>query len=360
MKRVFLAAALLAGLVSAAVAQVYGPGTGSGGGGTPGGTPGQIQYNNGGAFGGFTQGGDCTTDTSTGTTTCLTLNSVAPGPFFGVAWPTVSDGLGSDGSAFLPWTFGTGFAKSGTVWNLTTTLNTQSGNSAYTILSTDASKTVNRTNTVTQTDPVPQATGSFASGFGFSYQTGTVGNTLTSTTSTINGIAGATGIKLGPQQGADFFSDGTNWHAHLGVPQCATQTGTTFVRDDYTCAAAAQQGVANTFTAAQTFGEVHGGGRIVSTTSDTPAVTDCGKTIHFTSGSSIAVTMPNNITALECTITFIQEGAGQITFSAASGAAIHSFHSYTKTAGQWAVVDMILNTNAGGTSAVYTLAGDGA
>jgi hypothetical protein len=145
--------------------------------------------------------------------------------------------LGSDGSAFLPWTFGTGFSKSGTVWNLTITLNTQSGNSAYTILSTDAEKTVNRTNTVTQTDPVPQATGSFASGFGFSYQTGTVGNTLTSTTSTINGIAGVTGIKLGPQQGADFFSDGTNWHAVLGVPQPATQTGTTLLHDDMTWAA---------------------------------------------------------------------------------------------------------------------------
>lgn len=205
-------------------------------GGAPGGTTGQIQYNNGGAFGGYTQGGDCTTDTSTGLITCLSLNSTTPGPFFAATWPTTADGLGSDGSSFLPWTFGTGFVKSGTVWSLTVPLNTQSGNSAYTILSTDAAKTVNRTNTVTQTDPVPQATGSFAAGFGFNYQTATVGNTLTSTTSTINGIAGATGIKLGPQQGADFFSDGTNWHAVLSVPQCATQTGTTFIRDDYTCA----------------------------------------------------------------------------------------------------------------------------
>lgn len=123
---------------------------------------------------------------------------------------------------------GTGTFTVGT----TAALDTQSGNSAYTIVAGDAGKTVNRTNTVTQTDPVPQATGSFASGFSFAYQTATVGNTLTSTTSTINGIAGATGIKLGPQQAADFFSDGTNWHASLWLPQPQTQTSTLYLDDD--------------------------------------------------------------------------------------------------------------------------------
>jgi len=39
------------------------------GSGSPGGTSGQIQYNNAGAFGGFTMGGDATTDTSTGVLT---------------------------------------------------------------------------------------------------------------------------------------------------------------------------------------------------------------------------------------------------------------------------------------------------
>lgn len=116
----------------------------------------------------------------------------------------------------------------------------------------------------------------------------------------------------------------------------------------------------NTHSGVETFGTVVGGGRIVSGTTDGPTAADCGTTIHFTSGSGITVTMPNNITTLQCTITFIQEGAGQITFAAGSGATIHNRSSFTKTAGQWGVVDMILNTNAGGTSAVYTLAGDGA
>ena len=41
----------------------------SGGGGTPGGTSGQIQYDNGGSFGGFTMSGDATLVTSTGVIT---------------------------------------------------------------------------------------------------------------------------------------------------------------------------------------------------------------------------------------------------------------------------------------------------
>lgn len=43
--------------------------TGGGGGGTPGGSSGQIQYNNSGAFGGFTVGGDGTLNTGTGALT---------------------------------------------------------------------------------------------------------------------------------------------------------------------------------------------------------------------------------------------------------------------------------------------------
>lgn len=53
-----------------------------GGSGSPGGTSGQEQYNNSGAFGGFTMSGDCTDVTSTGVITCTKLNSVSPGGFF--------------------------------------------------------------------------------------------------------------------------------------------------------------------------------------------------------------------------------------------------------------------------------------
>jgi len=125
---------------------------------------------------------------------------------------------------------GTGTFTVGT----TAALNTQSGNSAYTVLSTDAGKMVNRTNTVTQTDIVPQATGSFASGFAFDYQTAGVGNILDPATSTVNGLAA---ITLGANQATSWFSDGTNWKAAFGLPTPATQTGTTVLLDNMTWAA---------------------------------------------------------------------------------------------------------------------------
>jgi hypothetical protein len=52
---------------------------GSGGGGTPGGTSGQIQYNNGGSFGGLTIGGDATLNSGTGALTVTRSNGVAFG-----------------------------------------------------------------------------------------------------------------------------------------------------------------------------------------------------------------------------------------------------------------------------------------
>jgi hypothetical protein len=51
------------------------PPTASGGGGSPGGTGGQIQYNNGGNFGGFTTSGDLTINTATGAGTLTTVNA---------------------------------------------------------------------------------------------------------------------------------------------------------------------------------------------------------------------------------------------------------------------------------------------
>lgn len=48
-----------------------------GGSGTPGGTSGQVQYNNAGAFGGFTVGGDATLNTATGALTVTKTNGTA-------------------------------------------------------------------------------------------------------------------------------------------------------------------------------------------------------------------------------------------------------------------------------------------
>ncbi len=121
---------------------------------------------------------------------------------------------------------GTGTFTVGT----TNPLNTQSG-SSYTVVSGDLAKIVVRSASGAQTDTVPQATGSFATGAAFDLQTLTNGDTLTPTTSTANGL---TSIKLGARQFSEWTSDGTDWYVMLGLPQPPTQTGTTFLRDDMT------------------------------------------------------------------------------------------------------------------------------
>lgn len=110
------------------------------------------------------------------------------------------------------------------------------GSHSYTVLSGDATKEVILASTFTVL-AVPQATGSFAAGYSFTgVNKGAV--TATSTTSTINGIAGATGIKLGANQFSSWDSDGANWLVGLGLPQPATQTGSDYLADDMTWKAA--------------------------------------------------------------------------------------------------------------------------
>jgi hypothetical protein len=80
-------------------------------GGTPGGTSGQVQYNNAGAFGGFTVGGDATLNPTTGALTVTTLNGVSPGSFFNgtnaanltgtVSVNRFNSGTGASSSTFL-------------------------------------------------------------------------------------------------------------------------------------------------------------------------------------------------------------------------------------------------------------------
>ena len=92
-------------------------------------------------------------------------------------------------------------------------------------------------------------------------------------------------------------------------------------------------------------------------TSYTVVAGDSGKIVECSNGSAITVTLPNNLAVGWC-CTLVQSGAGQVTFSAASGAAFHAYSSKTKTAGQYAAVTIYCTTNAGGTSAVYQIQGN--
>lgn len=121
---------------------------------------------------------------------------------------------------------GTGTFTIGT----TNAQNTQSGTGAYAIAAGDVTKQILRTNASGGADTIANATGSFGAGYTTLYSTTAfAGNTITPTTATINGLSV---LKLGSWQYAVIDSDGTNYHAGLGLPQPATQTGTTLLFDD--------------------------------------------------------------------------------------------------------------------------------
>ncbi len=85
--------------------------------------------------------------------------------------------------------------------------------------------------------------------------------------------------------------------------------------------------------------------------------TDAGKVVRCTNGSAITLTLPNSFpVGFACEV--IQGGAGQISFSAASGASINNRQSHTKVAGQYGAIRLVVVANSGGSAAVYNLAGD--
>ncbi len=84
-----------------------------------------------------------------------------------------------------------------------------------------------------------------------------------------------------------------------------------------------------------------------------------GKTVTFTNASAITCTLPNSLyVGFQCRV--IQAGAGQVTFSPASGAFRRNRSSFTKTAGQYALCNLEVISNSGGAAAEYLLSGDGA
>jgi hypothetical protein len=101
---------------------------------------------------------------------------------------------------------------SGTAVSLET-VNAQSG-TAYTVLASDHTKTLTLSNTASVAVTLPQATGSFGSGFYFDAANLNVGVvTITPTVSTING---ASSLILNRFQSVRIVSDGTNWQVLFG------------------------------------------------------------------------------------------------------------------------------------------------
>lgn len=84
---------------------------------------------------------------------------------------------------------------------------------------------------------------------------------------------------------------------------------------------------------------------------------DRGKVITFNNADAITVTVPNSL-PIGWTVTCIQLGAGQVTFSAGASATVNNRQSHTKIAGQYGMVTLTVYANSGGSSAVVALGGD--
>ena len=82
-----------------------------------------------------------------------------------------------------------------------------------------------------------------------------------------------------------------------------------------------------------------------------------GKVISFSNASAITVSCPNSLSA-GFTVLCTQGGAGQVTFTSVAGAFLRQRQSAYKTAGQYAVVSLIVMTNSTGTSAQWFMGGD--
>jgi hypothetical protein len=135
--------------------------------------------------------------------------------------------------------------------NSTVPLDTQSANSAFAIPSTDACKTIVRSNTTTEPDTIAAAgsTG-FAVGFGVNYTTSTVGNTITPASGTIGGLSSLT---LGPNQYVSIYADSANnYRLALGVAPPPSQTGVTCYKDNFIWGACALDTVGTAISAAGT------------------------------------------------------------------------------------------------------------
>lgn len=96
-----------------------------------------------------------------------------------------------------------------------------------------------------------------------------------------------------------------------------------------------------------------------SGTTYTIAAADRELEVRFSNAASITVTVPNSLPdGFICTVR--QLGTGTVNFVAGSGASLTSYAGYTKTAGRYAAVVLVVTSNTLGTNAVVDISGMGA
>ena len=115
----------------------------------------------------------------------------------------------------------------------------------------------------------------------------------------------------------------------------------------------------NTWSGTQTFGSVVGSLSNQAGTSYTLTVNDCGTTIRFSASPQITLTTLNSLPA-GCAIAVEQAGSGQVVIAASAGSTLHSAHGFTRTATQYSILGLFVDSNVGGSAANFILTGDGA
>ena len=263
------------------------------------GTNGNVLYNNAGTLGGLSPSTTVNGQTCTLGSTCTitaAATSIVPGtttiPSGGTDKGLLYDNAGTLGNLATA-NSGVLVTSGAGVPSISSTL--PSGIAATNMALTTPSLDVASGTSVTLTGAAPQLTlGVNTTTLGAFKMFGSTSGDLTLNPPAVAGTASKITLPAGI---TDFSGTGG---ASQFVSQASAGAPFTVVRP--ACAALSDSGtgctatIANyaalaspTFSGTQTMTTVVGGGRIVSGTSDTASATDCGDTIHFTSGSALTM-----------------------------------------------------------------------
>lgn len=89
-------------------------------------------------------------------------------------------------------------------------------------------------------------------------------------------------------------------------------------------------------------------------TAFSPTIDDMGEVKGLNSASAITVTLPRDLPK-GFTVTYSQEGAGQVSFAAGSGATIQSAGAIVAISAQYGIMTAIVWNNPDGNSATWRL-----
>lgn len=84
--------------------------------------------------------------------------------------------------------------------------------------------------------------------------------------------------------------------------------------------------------------------RTATGTTDTITSADNGLVIYYTNASAVTVTV-NNTVGVNFNCTIVQAGTGQVTINAGAGMTRRQRQSFTRTAGQYAIANLLCNAS---------------